>query len=107
MTITCRFTAKDKGPVAEAAIEFHEDCGPLAGFEINSIAIWPKKDGKPGFNATFPSRQYTDKAGAKKYHSYVQLRRDPAIPDSQKWALGNWVCGQYEISIGAAEEAPF
>ena len=98
MTITCRFTAKDKGPVAEAAIEFHEDCGPLAGFEI-----WPNKDGKDGFNATLPSRQYTDKTGAKKYHSYVQLRRDPGIPDSQKWALGNWVCRQYEISIGAGD----
>lgn len=102
MTITCRFTPKQTGPVAEAAIEFHEDCGPLAGFEINSIAIWPKKEG-PGYNATFPSRQYTDKTGAKKYHNYIQLRRDPAIPDSQKWALGNWVVKQYEASIGEGD----
>jgi hypothetical protein len=99
MTITCRFTPKDKGPVAEAAIEFHEDCGPLAGFEINSIAIWRKKDG-PGYYASFPSRQYQDKTGAKKYHTYITLRRDPAIPDSQKWALGNWVVSQYENHIG-------
>ena len=99
MTITCRFTPKQSGPVAEAAIEFHEDCGPLAGFEINSIAIWRKKEG-PGYSVTFPSRQYADKTGAKKYHNYVQLRRDPGVPDSQKYALGNWVVSQYEAHIG-------
>ena len=104
MTITARFTPKQSGPVAEAAIEFHEDCGPLAGFEINSIAIWRKKEG-PGYSVTMPSRQYTDKAGKKNYFNYVQLRRDPAIPDSQKWALSNWIVAEYQKHIG--EEVAF
>jgi len=104
MTITVRFTPKEKGPVAEAAIEFHEDCGPLAGFEINSIAIWRKKDG-PGFNCTFPARTWDDKTGKKQYANYVRLRQDPAIPDSQKWALPNWIIEKYEEFIG--EGKPF
>ena len=100
MTITCRFTKKDKGPLAEAAIEFHEDCGPLAGFEINSIAIWKKKDG-PGFSVTFPARTWEDRTGKKQYANYVRLRQDAEIPDSQKWALCNWIIKQYEIHTGA------
>lgn len=101
MTITCRFTPKTKagGPVAEAAIEFHNDCGPLAGFEINSIAIWKKKDGS-GFSVTFPSRQYADATGQKKYFNYIQLRRSDGIPDSQKWELPNWIVKQYEEFVG-------
>ena len=104
MTITVRFTPKEKGPVAEAAIEFHEDCGPLAGFEINSIAIWRKREGS-GYNVTFPARTWKDKTGKTQYSNYVRLRQDPGIPDSQKWALGNFIIQKYEEHIG--EGRPF
>lgn len=99
MTITCRFTKKDKGPLAEAAIEFHEDCGPLSGFEINGIAIWSKKEG-PGYSVTFPARTWEDKSGKKQYANYVRLRQDPTIPESQRWALVDWIVTRYEEHIG-------
>jgi len=96
MTITVRFTPKTAANaiLADASIEFHEDCGPLAGFEITDCAVWRGKDGKKF--VTFPSRSYTDKSGKKQYFNYLRLRKDPAIPDSQKWALPNWIIKQYE-----------
>jgi hypothetical protein len=97
MTITVRFVPKDIGSaiLAEAAIEFHEDCGPLAGFEITDVAVWRGNEEGKKF-VTFPSRSYIDKTGKKRFFAYLRLRKDPAIPDSQKWALGNWIIKQYE-----------
>ena len=97
MTITVRFTPKAPGNaiLADAAIEFHEDAGPLAGFEITDVEVWRGKEEGKKF-VTFPSRSYIDKTGKKQYFNYLRLRKDPAIPDSQKWALGNWIIAQYE-----------
>lgn len=98
MTITARFTPKTTGPIAEAVIEFHGDCGPLAGFELGGFAIWNGKDGK--FRCTVPSRQSKGPTGETKYWDYLRLQSDAAIPDSQKWAVKNWLISEYEKSQG-------
>ena len=99
-----RFIPKPAGEsiLADAVIEFHATEGPLSGFELNGIAVWRGKEpGKPF--VTMPSRSYTDKTGQKQYFDHLRLRKDPDIPDSQKWAVKNWILAEYAKQFGSGE----
>ena len=89
--------------LADAVIEFHATDGLLSGFELNGFAVWRGKEGKPF--VTSPSRSYTDKNGDKKYFDYLRLRTDPDIPESQKWAVKNWILAEYAKQYGSPEGA--
>lgn len=107
MNIHVRFVPKDaeRGPIADAFIEFGSGCGIFEGMEINGCAIWK---GERGLFATLPSRDYPSKTGERKRWDFIRLQSGPEWTDHDKWKLKNWLVAEYKKTLKASsEDIPF